>query len=252
MAVTIVTRPEWNALFPKSTARMPKPVSMVVIHHSVTPTNADPLVTTRAIQSMHMRDPKVPYTDIAYQRLVAQDGRLIQGRGLDVLGGATVGKNNVSLSWCALGNFETDHPSPALIETLCQDIAQARRDGRLTATFTIVGHRDTYATACPGKWLFAKIPTIRQRVAQILDTPIPPTYPPTRTPEYDMFHHYRLHPGAVNEGEAVDWIIAPNGPKYACPSTGFLNDLKKDPTTYRFHDLSLDKDASVFFRTGVY
>ena len=82
-------------------------------------------------------------------------------------------------------------------------------------------------------------------------TPTPPVYPPTLLPEYaDMYHHYKLHPAAVNTGEPVDWLVGPDGRKAACNSIGFMAQIRSDPSTYRFHDLSADKDASVWFRTA--
>jgi hypothetical protein len=61
--------------------------------------------------------------------------------------------------------------------------------------------------------------------------------------------HYILHPNAVNPGEPVDWIVPPNGPKFACPSTGYVT-LGKNAGAIRTVNLSSDLDASRVFRTS--
>jgi hypothetical protein len=82
--------------------------------------------------------------------------------------------NSSSLAICALGNYEVDQPTPALIDAIVARIVHARRSGALAPGFTIEGHRDTNPTACPGRHLYAALPGIRQRVAAALTTAPPP------------------------------------------------------------------------------
>ena len=55
--------------------------------------------------------------------------------------------------------------------------------------YAINGHRDVYATACPGKYLYAKIPSIRaaaQRIQNAAQTGAPT---PTPDPHADPHAH---------------------------------------------------------------
>lgn len=79
-------------------------------------------------------------------------------------------------------------------------------------------------------------------VQAILDLcPLPPT-----PEDAAMFTVVKLHPAALNPGEAQDWIIPPNGPKYHCPDTGWSNGLRNAGAT--FVDLSGDESASRLVR----
>ena len=65
-----------------------------------------------------------------------------------------------------------------MVEGVARAIALTVRRGWVAQQHTILGHRDNpahpNATGCPGDYLYAELPTIRQRVAELL-TPEPPT-----------------------------------------------------------------------------
>ena len=76
----------------------------------------------------------------------------------------------------AIGNFETVQPRDAMLEAygpLRLEALAARRQrlvrqaGRRHRTFQAInGHRDAGSTACPGRYLYAKLPAIRQYPVQ--------------------------------------------------------------------------------------
>ena len=233
-----ITRQQWGARPPKSVTPMPKPVRTVYVHHSVTPLLADPATTVRQIQAQHMD--RQGWNDIGYQELVAHTGDVYEGRGFAVQGGATRGENSTSLAICALGNFEAMVPPSALLDSIVARIVAAARSGALAPGFQIQGHRDANSTACPGQHLYERLPAIRLRVAAALSA--------TRPKGDDVYHLYKLHKDALNAGEAQDWVVPPNGPKFACGSTHYLDDLARSGAIA--HDLTGDVDASRVFRNA--
>jgi len=170
--MTHLSRSDWNAKPAKSTTPMARPVGKAFVHHSVTDSSTPPAQAARNIQRMHQADPRTPYTDIAYQELIGLDGTTLDGRTTAVQGGATKGHNSSSLSWCLLGNFDTERPTGSMLEALAQRLALAVTEGRLTHDFTLGGHRDVNATACPGRHVMPHLTSVRSRVSEIL-TPTP-------------------------------------------------------------------------------
>jgi hypothetical protein len=82
-----------------------------------------------------------------------------------------------------MGNFETAEPSAAAIQALDNLLGWIGSSKNIplgTEQYyayknkmlnTIVGHRDVGSTACPGNFLYAKLPAIRQRAAQNINKP---------------------------------------------------------------------------------
>lgn len=174
--MTFYGRSEWGAAPPKYPyTKIPKPVARAFQHHSVTGKWADPAATVKQIQTHH-QDVN-GWNDIAYNELDDRFGNTWAGRGADNVGGATAGHNYTSLSRCALGNFQTDDPPQVMIDSLVQQYTRWIRGGRLTIDFTLSGHRDESATACPGINLYAKLPRIRARVAANVTEPDPDPEP---------------------------------------------------------------------------
>ena len=93
-----------------------------------------------------------------------------------VVGAHTLGYNEYSFAMSAIGNFETTQPSDAVLRAYGAVFAwklslhgvsaasTSQRVGR-SAFQAINGHRDAGQTACPGKYLYAQLPLIRQYAA---------------------------------------------------------------------------------------
>ena len=140
------------------------------------------------------------WSDIGYNFLVDRFGQIWEGRygGVDrpVVGAHTLGYNEESFAMSAIGNFEEVQPSEAMIQAYAElfawklslagiaaDDMKQWVDSRYFAA--INGHRDADSTACPGKYLYAKIPEIRKRAAAIQqgsETTEPPPPPPPAGP----------------------------------------------------------------------
>jgi hypothetical protein len=149
------------------------------VHHTVNANNytADQVPgIIRGIYSYHVRTRG--WSDIGYNFLVDKFGRIWEGRygGVDrpVVGAHTQGYNQYSFAMSAIGNYDVARPSSAMVTAYAQLFAwklslhgvsagsTAQRVGSKTFQ-AINGHRDAGQTACPGKYLYAMIPTIRTK-----------------------------------------------------------------------------------------
>jgi hypothetical protein len=128
------------------------------------------------------------WADIGYNFLIDRFGRAWQGRYggtvTNVRGAHTLGFNHNSFGVAMIGNFEKAAPTRAAVTKLVKlgawklDYYRLRPLGTITAISqgsdrypagyaarlrVIDGHRDTNQTACPGRYLYEKLPSIRQR-----------------------------------------------------------------------------------------
>jgi hypothetical protein len=175
------------------------PTRKLIVHHTVTANaDPDPAATVRAIYQYHVQSRG--FIDIAYNFLVDANGTIYKGRysgpngtcfqdtltgenanRRGVTGAHTGGWNSGTMGIAVLGNYEqvplSEATRAALVEHLAWESERHLLDPLATSTFTnpagggsttvpnISGHRDWSATACPGKHLYALLPTIRQEVA---------------------------------------------------------------------------------------
>ena len=136
------------------------------------------------------------WSDIGYNFLVDRFGRIWEGRyggvARPVVGAHTLGYNEYSFAMSAIGNFDTASAPQAMIDAYAKLFAWKLSLHGVRADDTrvkigsgyfqaISGHRDAGSTACPGRYLYAKLGAIRSAAAQIQagggSTP-PPEEPP--------------------------------------------------------------------------
>ncbi|MEV0805721.1 N-acetylmuramoyl-L-alanine amidase [Micromonospora sp. NPDC050200] len=164
----IVSRTQWGA-------RQPRSVDTVaasrrrrfVVHYSA----ASPDQTPKIIQAYHMDSRG--WSDIGYNFLVDDDGRIYEGRGWDVVGAHAAGYNTESIGVCFIGRDRSGvvDASPAVRRAIRWLYDEAcRRAGR---PLTRNGHRDVGSTACPGDELYAWV-----RAGMPVDEPAPAPRPP--------------------------------------------------------------------------
>ncbi|MBV9829965.1 MAG: VCBS repeat-containing protein, partial [Marmoricola sp.] len=175
------------------------------IHHTVNANNytaAQVPALLRGIYAYHTQSRG--WRDIGYNFLVDRFGRIWEGRygGVDrpVVGAHTLGYNEVSFAMSAIGNYDIAQPPQAVLDAYARLFAWKLSLYNIRADAThlwvknrylnaINGHRDVDQTACPGRYLYAKIPEIRAMAQKIQNaaqsgTPAPPPPPkPTPTPD---------------------------------------------------------------------
>jgi hypothetical protein len=127
------------------------------------------------------------YSALDYDVLVHRDQRtglvtIGEGRG-KWMSAATLDRNEQGEAVCVLGYFHpghtlSRHPHPDEVEGVALAIKWGIDNGWIAPTTVILGHRDNPAhpgaTGCPGDYLQAELPTIRARVAELLDPPEEP------------------------------------------------------------------------------
>ncbi len=134
------------------------------------------------------------WADIGYNFLVDRFGRIWVGRkhstwtGKSMIQGAhTLGFNHASVGVSVIGNFESGRPNKKILNAVARLAAwkldafgrhplekisirstgsDRYRAGKKVKLPVIDGHRDTNDTACPGSYLYQKLPVIRRRTAR--------------------------------------------------------------------------------------
>jgi hypothetical protein len=196
---TIFTRAQWGAdesIRNKSSLRYGS-ISAGFVHHTVNAndyTEAQVPGIIRSIYAYHVKSRG--WSDIGYNFLVDRFGRIWEGRygGIDkpVVGAHTLGYNDYAFAMSAIGNFDVVQPSEVMLKSYgalfawklglhgVNPASMSQQVGRSTFP-AINGHRDAGSTACPGRYLYAKLANIRA-YAVAGGTPAPPPPPPPPAP----------------------------------------------------------------------
>jgi hypothetical protein len=195
----IVTRAQWgaNESVVQDWGRPASQLKAMYIHHTAGSNNytqAGAYAQIRGIFSYHAVS--LQWGDIGYQFLVDKFGTIYQGRrgSIDapVQGAQAGGFNTDTIGVSAMGNYDVATAPAAMVKAIERVLAwQAYRydvdptattrltqSGKGTARWssgttvtvpTILGHKVTNFTACPGRYLDAQIPTIRRNVKTLVD-----------------------------------------------------------------------------------
>lgn len=158
---SLVTRNQWGARQPEDNPiAMPTPSKRLWLHHTATD-RWHGKEGMRDCQNFHMNVRN--YNDIAYSFLVDTDGLIYVGRGAGVVGAHTEGDNSHSHAICAMGNFNSTHPTSKLIVAIAS-LVQFGHAYHWWPKELTGGHRDAPGanTECPGDLLYSMIPEINQ------------------------------------------------------------------------------------------
>ncbi|WP_411072737.1 N-acetylmuramoyl-L-alanine amidase [Streptomyces sp. cmx-4-25] len=190
-APAVVSRAAWGA--DESLVQDPpsylNKLDAVFVHHTAGTNNytcADSPAIIRAILTYHVRTNG--WNDIGYNFFVDKCGTVFEGRagGVDrpVLGAHTYGFNSYSAGISLLGDYENGGTPTAAAKQAIADLAAWKlglhgvdpeakvaltaagdtgvwKKGQVVTLNTISGHRDGYATLCPGATLYSALPGIR-------------------------------------------------------------------------------------------
>ncbi|MGW2507843.1 N-acetylmuramoyl-L-alanine amidase [Streptomyces scopuliridis] len=194
-APQIVSRAEWGAdeSLVKDPAEYIDKVDAVFVHHTAG-TNAyecaESPAIIRAILTYHVKTNG--WNDIGYNFFVDKCGTVFEGRagGTDkrVRGAHTYGFNGDSSGVSVLGDYENGGIPTAAAKKAVADVTAWKlgldgvdpeakvtltaagdtgvyKTGQQASLYTVSGHRDGYATLCPGKALYSALPEIRTLAA---------------------------------------------------------------------------------------
>nr|WP_238338381.1 FG-GAP-like repeat-containing protein [Pedococcus badiiscoriae] len=182
---TIYTRAQWGAderLRDPSTLEYGA-VKAAIVHHTVDANGysaAQVPALIRGIYAFHVKGRG--WGDIGYNFLVDRFGRIWEGRyggvTLPVVGAQTADHNSWTTGVSVIGNYDTAVPPAAVTSALTRLIAWkaqihefdplGRADIGNLSVPAVLGHRDAGQTACPGRYLYAKLPGVRAAAGAVV------------------------------------------------------------------------------------
>ncbi len=211
---TIHRRKEWGAdeKLRDNSPRFTGPVKAAFVHHTAGTNKYSPSDVPKILRGIYAYHVKGRgWSDVGYNFLVDRFGRTWEGRagGVDrtVLGAHTGGFNVDSFGVSVMGDFTRTRPSEETVAAIARVIAwkfsltgdgpaldplgivklvsqgggtSRYKAGKVAKFVRISGHTDAGRTACPGKYLFAQLPTVRTLVGPILaeESTFGPALPP--------------------------------------------------------------------------
>jgi hypothetical protein len=193
----ILSRASWGADESKvrNTPTYMPTIKAAVLHHTAGPNNYTRSQVPSIIRGDYAYHLSRGWSDIGYNALVDRFGRIWEGRagGLTkaVMGAHAGGFNTDTFGVSMIGNYDVKRPTAASITAVTRVMAwkldlnhrnpfgttqltsagggTARYKAGTTHTFPVImGHRNTGFTACPGRYLYPYLPSIRSRVAGLM------------------------------------------------------------------------------------
>lgn len=162
-------RHEWGAKWGRGHSK-PGPRPWVVIHHSQNPDvpcgrpHQDEAALVATVEDNHSRPAAEGgrgWDGIGYNFVVFQSGHVFEGRGWDRTGAHAKGRNSTSVGICLFIDGEQHTPTKAAIHAIRELIQQGVATGRIAPDYEIVGHRDVWATDCPGDAVYHVLDLLR-------------------------------------------------------------------------------------------
>src|SRR5688572_24047068 len=169
-AITIIPRSGWNATEPRP-FKQHIPVRLTV-HHEGTKLEVtdDAAKKIKGIQTWGM-GPDRKWVDIPYHFLIAQDGKIFEGRAVTTVGEtATEYDPSGHLLITCLGNLEVQEPGPEQLQALVKLLAYCSKRYNIPIE-TLATHKDySKQTTCPGKnlYIYFQDGSILQKVKALL------------------------------------------------------------------------------------
>lgn len=191
----IVTRKGWGAdeKIREKAFAYTKTVKAAFVHHSATGNNytcSQASSVLRGIYRYHVKSNG--WRDLGYNFAVDKCGNIYEGRAggvtKAVMGAHTLGFNTNTMGIAVLGTFSTSNPPAAAVTavakltawklglfganpkgkvTLVSGGSNKYKKGKKVKLNVISGHRDGFATECPGARLYKKLGTARTSSARL-------------------------------------------------------------------------------------
>ncbi|BBJ43266.1 hypothetical protein SSPO_059840 [Streptomyces antimycoticus] len=192
---SIVTRAGWGAdeKIRETGHVYSKTVKVAFIHHTVTGNKyscSQAPSVLRSIYRYHVKS--LGWRDYGYNFTIDKCGKIYEGRSGGVTkavrGAHTLGFNTNSMGVAVLGTFSTKKPSAKAVKAIAKltawKLGLFKRNPRGTTHLVsgggnkykkganvklhvIAGHRDGFATECPGKDLYKKLGSVRKTAARL-------------------------------------------------------------------------------------
>lgn len=163
----IIPRAEWGARYGDGRYWTDLPAREMWLHHSVTiapdltPPFDDDFAAIRRIEQIG-KDRFGTVYGFPYTWGITPVGLIFEGHNVAKTGAHTHGHNTVGRAVVFVGNYEQNKPTRAQIEASAWLLREAHSRGWIASPQFTGGHRDTKATACPGRHAYAAIPEINR------------------------------------------------------------------------------------------
>lgn len=116
-----------------------KKTDFIILHHRAG--NGD-------VESIHKEHLDKGWAGIGYNFYVRKNGQVFQGRPIDKVGSHCPNYNSISVGICFEGNFDVEKMNDIQFKSGVELLKYIKSIYKQTQT---KGHRELYATACPGK-----------------------------------------------------------------------------------------------------
>lgn len=166
----LIPRAQWTRERPDVANTNPmNGVRVITVHHDgmepeVIRTSADAARRLELIRSSHVESRG--WADIGYHLVVDPQGRIWQGRPMNLQGAHVKDQNPHNLGILMMGNFEVQNPTREALATLDQLLAQQAMAHRVPLS-AIRTHQEWSSTACPGRSLQAYMNTTRSGTGRL-------------------------------------------------------------------------------------
>jgi hypothetical protein len=208
----IIPRSQWGARFAPGPYTRPVGRLERWLHHTVTvapdtvPPFTDDYAAWRAVEAI--TEQRFGW-GIAYSFGITPAGLIFEGHPIDRVGAHTQGHNTAGVGIALVGNYENAKPTRAQLEALTWLLHEGVRRGWWTSPTLSGGHRDTKATACPGRHAYALIPDVDRGVYRTGEQPATTPNRPAKQ-EYQLMRHLNLKNAAAKpvEGRHVKTLQA--------------------------------------------
>lgn len=162
---SIISRESWGAahadgFYNRKVGRLDK-----WLHHSVTKQLSPE--ATQAAEEAEMRNlDRIGQArfkgGISYTFVIFPSGRIYEGHSIGRVGAHTAGRNSISAGLALAGNYEVNEMTEAQKNSVAWLLNEGVRRSWWTQNILDGGHRDTKATACPGKNAYDQIGNINK------------------------------------------------------------------------------------------
>lgn len=139
---------EWSKRAEPTTPLLLPNREFVFIHHSVTPATSDPCKDFQVVERVLADRGLLP----GYSYLAHPSGVIGELAG-DHRGAHTANRNSQGYGMCLVGNYDQMQPTLIQLINIARTINLKKMAGQIKADMPahhIIGHNETYATACPG------------------------------------------------------------------------------------------------------
>ena len=171
--ISVLPRSTWTRARPIVSQTNPMVrVERITVHHDgMSPvelrTKSDAADRIELIRKSHVE--RRGWADIGYHLIVDPQGRVWQGRPVELQGAHVKDHNERNLGVLVLGNFEHQYPTPQAIQTLDRLLTEKASTYRVPLRW-IKTHQEWASTACPGRHLQSYMVSTRSRSGRLYST----------------------------------------------------------------------------------